>query len=398
MKLKYVIGSLVLVLGTAGCLWFFNNPAGADEYDAKIRALQAGMAEFQRKADELNSRAVTLQGAIEKINNEKGAIQAQIDLNQAQHDKLVIDIAEKEKEIKDNQDALGDTIADLYVDDNISTVEMLFSSSGVGDFINKQEYRNSIRDELGRTIKSVKQLRQELTEKKDEISKVLEDQRQARDNLVAKEAEQNTLLSQTRSDEAAYQKMVEANRDKIAEARALQAAIREQINNTGGSVLVGVGNSGGYPWNNSTCPMLGYLSTGGVVNANGTRTGLDGYGYGCRQCASYAAWRVNKETGRYPTNWGDATNFPSRARANGYSTGSQPRKDSLGVMHAAKAGQRHGHVVWVESDPYVSTSYPLAGRTVILVSQYNYDFGQGYGLYSKMELSVNAFDEYIYIK
>jgi surface antigen len=62
-------------------------------------------------------------------------------------------------------------------------------------------------------------------------------------------------------------------------------------------------------------------------------------------------------------------------------------------MDPGKAGQSYGHVAWVESDPQV-----INGQNVILVSQYNYDYGAGYGMYSEMILSVNAFDHYIHVK
>ncbi len=56
-------------------------------------------------------------------------------------------------------------------------------------------------------------------------------------------------------------------------------------------------------------------------------------------------------------------------------------------MNPAKAGQGFGHVAWVES---------VSGNNVT-VSQYNYDYGQGYGLYSKMTMSKYAFDNFVKI-
>ncbi len=384
--LTAIIACMVAV-GVGGVLWL-NRPVSADQYDAKIQALQADMARYQAEADRLNAQASTLSNAVAQLANEKAAIQAQIDLNQTQYDKLVVQIAETETQIKDNQDALGTILADLYVDDSITPIEMLASSQNIGDFLNKQEYRNTVKDELGTTIRRVKDLKLQLTTQKTDVEKVLAEQKAARDTLVAKENEQQALLARTRNDEAVYQSLIKDSAAQIAEAKAVQEALRNRINQTGGGTLISVGSVPDYPWNANNCAMWGYLSTGGADGNGG-----DGYGYGCRQCASYAAWRMARETGLYPR-WGNATNFPGNARGAGYGTGTQAKAGSLGVMHAAKAGQPYGHVVWVETDPYVNSR----GQTVIQVSQYNYDYGQGYGLYSKMELSVNAFDEYIYVK
>ena len=78
-----------------------------------------------------------------------------------------------------------------------------------------------------------------------------------------------------------------------------QAAIAAAINNSGGATVIKSGAAGGYPWNSQNCAMVGYYSLDGADGNGG-----DGYGYGCRQCVSYAAWRVAKETGYYPVNWG----------------------------------------------------------------------------------------------
>ncbi len=368
----------------AGATFFATQmPVSADQYDDKIRALQADMARFQSEADRLNSEAVTLSNAVAQLNNEKNAIQAQVDLSQAQHDKLVIEIADTEKQIEESQDALGTTIADLYVDDSISPIEMLASSQNIGEFLDKQEYRNSVKDELSSTIKQVKDLKAQLTKQKEEVSSVLATQKAARDALAAKEAEQANLLARTQNDEARYQGLIKDSEAQIAEARATQATIRARLNSNGGYTLVDAGSMGGYPWNTGNCPMWGYLSTGGADGNGG-----DGYGYGCRQCASYVAWRIAKETGIY-YEWGNAKDFTWNAKNAGYQyLGLNPQPGSIAVMDPAKAGQGYGHVAWVEA----------VSGDMVTVSQYNYDYGQGYGMYSMMTMSKYNFDHFVKIK
>jgi len=134
-------------------------------------------------------------------------------------------------------------------------------------------------------------------------------------------------------------------------------------------------------WNNSNCAMSGYFSTGGVTDLS--PSGQDGRGYGCRQCASYVAWKIFQEKGYWPS-WGNASNFGSKGAS------SAPKAGTVAVLYDGGPG----HVAWVESDPYISTTGNLKGKSVVLVSQYNYNYGSGYGMYSKMELSVGFFDTY----
>ena len=324
---------------------------------------------------------MTLANTLAQIVNQKNAIQAQIDANQAQYDKLVIDIASTEKQIKDNQDALGTTIADLYVDDTISPVEMLASSQNIGDFLDKQEYRNSVKDELGATIKKVKDLKIKLTSQKEEVTRVLAEQTAARDDLRAKESEQASILAQTQNDENRYQGMIASSKQEIAKAQAAQAAMRARANATGGQKVLGVGRHSAYEsiWAGN-CWMGGpggWYSYGGADGNGG-----DGRGYGCRQCASYAAWKVLQVTGKQ-YKWGNGGSFARNAINAGYTNlGRNPQPNSLAVMWGDP-----GHVAWVEE---------VSGNQV-RVTQYNYQVNGQYGMYSDMWLSVNFFDQYVKI-
>lgn len=375
--IKWGIALFALVIvATAGILWV-TRPASADQYDDKIRALQADMSRYQAESDRLNAEATTLANALAQITNEKNALQSQVDLSQAQYDKLVIQIADTEKQIAENEDALGSTLASLYVDDNISPIEMLASSKDIGEFLNKQEYRNSIKKELSATITRVQDLKVQLNDQKTAVEKVLTEQKNARDALVAKESEQANLVAKTRNDEAQYQGLIKNSSAQIAEARAAQAALRARSNSTGGYSLVDSGSLGAYPWNSGNCAMLGWMSTGGV-DGNGS----DGRGYGCRQCASYVAWKIALETGKY-YKWGNGGQFAAAAIGAGYQNlGRSPQPGSIAVMLG-----NPGHVAWVEA---------VSGNQV-LVSQYNYDYGAGYGMYSEMWLSINFFDQYVKI-
>ena len=381
-KRALLVFTAVVLAGLSTGYYFSNQSAFADQYDDRIRALQTEMNRYQAEANRLNAEALTLKVAIAQIVNQKNSIQAQIDVNQAKHDKLVVDIAATEKKIEENQDALGDIITELYIGDDITPIEMLASSQNIGDFLDKQEYRNAVKDELSTTIKTVKDLKTQLTTQKEEVAKVLADQKLARDDLKAKEAEQASLLASTQNDESKYQGMITENKAEIAKARALQAAMNARANSSGGYTVVSSGSLGAYTslWAPNSCWMGGpggWYSYGG---ANGN--GGDGRGYGCRQCASYVAWKIAKETGFY-YKWGNGGMFAGKAIAAGYQNlGGNPQPGSVAVMWGDP-----GHVAWVEA---------VDGNQV-LVSQYNWQINGQYGMYSEMWLNKSVFDQYVKI-
>lgn len=355
----------------------------ADDFDRRIAEIQSQIDSYQAEASKLAGQAESLQRELNSLTAQKNVIQAQVNLKQAEHDKLVADIAANEKKIAETQDALGKTIANIYVEADVSPLEMLASSKSISDYVDKESYRNSVRDSLTSAITDIKKLKAQLETQKKDVDRVLAEQKFARDELTAKENEQAQLVAQTRGQEAAYGGLVrDRESQKLSLQKAQQAAIEAAARRAGGSIniLPGDPNKGGYPWEAGCWVDANAWSHGG---ANGN--GGDPLGYGCRQCVSYTAYKVGAKTGNYPRYWGNANQWPGSARAAGYSTGSTPRVNSVGVISAGA----YGHVVWVEA---------VNGDGTVDISQYNYfnAGGSGWGHYSKMRVNAATYDTYIY--
>ncbi len=373
------LGLLTVALMLAATIPMTMMPkANADEYDRRIAELQQEIDRYQSAASKLGAKADTLQRKLDAIKNEIAQIQAQIQLNEAKHRKLVADIKQTEKEIAENRVALGEVLADMSIDGEVTPLEMLASSKNISDFVDKQTYQESMQDELNATIKRINELKKQLETQKQNVETVLANQKRSRAALDQKRAAQQSLVNQTRGQEAAYQSLKrksQAEQRAVMEAQA--AAIAAASANNGGVRFVG-GSSGGYPWNSGNCYVDGNaMSYGGADGQGG-----DGWGYGCRQCASYAAWKIGQHTGVIPTYAGNANNFPSSF--SNRPQGSTARANSVGVI---MAGQ-YGHVVWVESGPDASG--------FITVSQYNANYGGGWGNFSRVRVHQSTYDVFIY--
>jgi surface antigen len=289
---------------------------------------------------------------------------------------LNADIQVTEKQIADNRDALGEVIADLSVEGKITPLEMLASAKNIADYVNKQTYQSAMQDQLKTTIDKINELKAKLEKQKEQTETLLANQKRSRDALDQKRAEQQNLVNETRGQEAAYQNLKnQTEAQKQAVMQAQQAAIRAASARNGGVSFVGGGS--GYPWGPSNCPMSGMFSTGGADGSGG-----DGWGYGCRQCASYAAWAIGQRTGIIPTYLGNANQFPSSL--SNRPQGRTAHANSVGVIMDGA----YGHVVWVESEPD-------AGG-FITVSQYNANYGGGWGNFSRVRVHQSTYDVFIY--
>ena len=376
-KRLFIIAVSVVALGLIAPIQLAVTNVSADDYDARIRALEQDIARYDAAAAELSTQADTLQREVSRLNNEKATIQAQIDISQAKLNQLNAEIKSNEEKIAKNKDSLGVIIADLYVDDEVSPIEMLASSKGVNEYIDKQEYRSATRDQLTTTIDAIKTAKAELEVQKKDVENVISDQEDQRNLLASKEAEQQTLLNQTRGDEANYRSLSEqSNERKEQLQREQQAAIEAALRaaGAGGGAVAGDPNKGGYPAN--------------LANSNYYNPIVDPWGMYSRQCVSYTAWKVYQKNGYMPY-WGgrgNANQWPGNARAAGITVSSVPRAGSVGVIMAGT----YGHTVWVED---------VNANGTINISQYNYynAGGSGWGHYSEMyNISPGAYDYYIY--
>ena len=349
----------------------------ADKYDEMIAAIQEQRDEYDARAAELAQQADTLNNKKAILQNEQASIQRQIDLSQAKYEKLQRDIAINEQKIIDNKDALGQTIADMYIDDTVSPLEMLASSNNIADYVDKQEYRTTIRDNLSATIDEINALKAELEKQKDQVVKVIEDQKAQRAQLASKISEYNTLVAQTQNQQSAYEQL-------SAKAAAEQQDLREQQQAAIAAALAAAGVSGG--------AVAGDPGHGGypnyLANSDYYRPIVDPWGMYSRQCVSYTAWKVYQKNGRMPY-WGgrgNANQWPANARAAGIPTGSTPKVGSVGVIYAGP----YGHVVWVNS---------INPDGTINISQYNEinSSAPRPGMYSeRYNVPASAYSVYIY--
>lgn len=387
--LVMVFVSLMLVVSLN--LQYNTKTASADEYDEKIAALQKQIEEYEEKTAKLGEEADTLRNKIQIMKNKQAKIETEIKASEAREKSLEKKITETELKIEDTKDTLGDAIANMYVADDVSTLEMLASSTSISDYIDKQEYRATVRDQLTDKIDEIKSLKKSLEEKQVEVQRVLGDQQNSQAELEKQKKEQADLLAKTENNEAKYKEYISQKESQQAQLQkeqqeaieaAMRAAARRAGANASYNISAGDGTSGGYPWNNGCTVGVDALSRGGVDGLGG-----DPWGYGCRQCVSYAAWKTYSVTGYIPKNWGNANNWPASASAAGFKTGYTPKAKSLGVI---SAGQ-YGHIVYVNS--YDQSS------GMVHISQYNYynAGGAGWGHYSEMTVPASTYDTYIYL-
>ena len=348
----------------------------ADQYDNQINALQAQINSYNAQAKVLAGQVLTLQGAVAQIQDQINATQAQIDLSQTQYDQLVAQIADTEKKIKDNQDALGTTIASLYVDQAVTPLELIASSKNISDFLDKQEYRNSVRDQLTATITQIQDLKTKLDTQKADVADVLAKQNAQKASLDASRAQQQTLLNETQGQEAAYHQLITTAQQQLNDAANAQKAYYQSLISSGHSASSGV--SGSFQWQNLTPNNGAGGCGGGYPYCQPKDTVADAWQLYNRECVSYVAWalstRFNKYVGGF-NGQGNAEDWPYSAPAySGAVRVYSPQPGDAVILPGGTSFSPIGHAMIVES---------VSNDGWIHVSQYNF---YGTGQYSTMDI------------
>jgi len=352
--------------------------AFANDYQSQINAAQEKASQNAAQAEEVGKMADSLQAELNSLEAQKDAIQEQINKSQQRKAQFEKDIKASEEQIVDNKSALGDTIADMYIDADTSTLEMVASSKSIGDFVDKQAQQAAVQNTLNDTIDKIDALKKELEKQKKSVESELLNQNAQREQLAAKEAEQAKLVRETRGEENRYREKAKSNNAEIDRLRAAQAeenrraaeaaaaAAAQSGGGWSGSIPAGTPGGGGYPGVWANAPLDAFV---------------DPWGLYTRECVSYTAWKV-ASTGRFVPHFGGAGNareWPSTVAKHGIQSGSAPRAGSVAMWPIGY----YGHVMYVES---------VNSDGTITVSDYNLEWD---GLYRKYTRSAAGLT-YIY--
>lgn len=338
---KLFILSSVLTAVISGSLVF--GTAYADQYDQQIKQLQSQNSQLQQQSQALTNEATSYQAAIDNLASQISTLEVQIKANQIEAKKL-------QAQINHEKDVLGQNIRAMYLEGQISTFEVLASSNDLSKAVDKEQYRNEVKDKVAKSLDTINKLKKKL-------DNVIASQKAAQARLDAQRAEQARLLALNQAQRAQLDAKLRNNSSQISKLRSEQAAVNGRLFGFG---VRYVSDPTGYPWANVGFP----------------NTLSDPWGMYKRQCVSYTAWRV-ANSGRNMPYWGgvgNANQWDDNARAAGISVNGSPRVGDVAISNAGT----YGHAMYVEA---------VYGDGTIYVSQYNANWS---GSYSEAHIKIGS--------
>ncbi len=328
----------------------------ADQFTDQINALEQQNTQKRGSVASLQERASSYQDAIDKLQAQINAIQQAIDANRAKNAELQQQITETEIELAKQRKLLGENIKAMYIEGQITTLEMLASSKDLSEFVDKQQYRNAVKDKIKSTLDKVTKLKLELKAQKEEVERLLREQESLQAQVSAQQAEQTRLLNLNQGEQSAYNQQIKDNQTKISDLRRQQAIVNASL--FGGGAIIQTSRCDIYPQNWCNAPIDSIVDSWGMYN---------------RECVSWTAYRV-AASGRYMPYWGgygNANQWDDNARAAGIPVDGNPQVGDVAISNKGF----YGHSMYVEA---------VFDDGTIAVSQFNHDWGGTYSFVPKM--------------
>lgn len=340
----------------------------ADKYDDQINSIKNQNASVKDSIGGLQSQASTYQDAISQLQSQIASTQAAIADTQTKQIQTAQQIADNQALIVLKKSQLSADVQSMYVDGQVTSIEVLASSNNISDYIDKEEYRSTVQTQLNAKISDITALEAQLQKQKLQLDQLALDQRNQQAQLDSSKQQQLSLLTYNQSQQASYNQQLQANQSQIDSLLAQQLAANRRLGN---KVNYSGACGGSYPAE-ATSPY-------GSWGCNyGKDQGTDNWGMYNRECVSYTAWKVYQTFGYMPY-WGgigNADQWPGDAQAAGIPTGSTPKVHSVAIGTNPYYFGSVGHAMWVEA---------VNDDGTITVSQYN--FGAP-GQYSTMTIST----------
>lgn len=382
IRRRFVSLALVLV-GVAMTFGIVSSPiVNADQFTQQIQQLEQQNNQNQQNLSNLQGQAATYQTEINQLQAQINALQAQIAVTQNNIATTQAQIQANEVKLAQEKATLDEIIKSMYINGNMTTLEMLATSNNISDFVTKIEYQNIVQSQIQNTLASINATQATLKQQNIQLNNSLANQTKVDDQLGSAQSQQNNLLSYNQGQQQQYNQQVQANNSQISqleveEIAANQSGVDKTLLSGGacGGSVDGFTNS--YPASLCDAPQDSIVDPWNMWN---------------RECVSYAAWMVSQESSvgnnlLQEYNFGNATDWPANAirygAAEGVTVSSTPQAGDIAIRPAipglSVGGESDvGHAMYVEA---------VLGSNTILVSEYNEDFN---GDWSVQERQTNA--------
>lgn len=217
--------------------------AQIDKNNQQVQALEAEIAAFQKELDVLGEKKNTLKSTVDSLTLSQKQLASQIKVTQSkiasanlQIKELSLSIGDKEATIASNQKAISKALRDVAEGEQASLIVKLVSSQSLGDAWQRAEQVAQFNRKLTDNVTVLRSVRTALATNRDQVTKTKvtlvslnSDLTSQKRSVDASKKAQQQLLTQTKNQEANYQKL-------IAQKQAAEKDFEQELANLQGQL------------------------------------------------------------------------------------------------------------------------------------------------------------------
>lgn len=204
------------------------------ELEAQLAELEAQIAADEATVASYKKQGASLQGEIKKLNAKIDGLNLKIKAVNLSLTRLNREIGDNQQQIVVtqqkidlNRQAIMQALQSVYEQERTSIMSILLEKPNLTDFFGDINDLMAVQEGLTQTVQKVNELKDDLLDQREDLVakktdaialKALQDQQ--RRQVVSTKSEKDQLLTQTKGQEAAYQKIVQQKREDAAKIRS----------------------------------------------------------------------------------------------------------------------------------------------------------------------------------
>ncbi len=213
----------------------------------KIKELEDTIAKYKDNITQKQTEGVSLKNQLNIIQNRIAEAQVSVDLitqelekSKLEIDSLNIDISKKQETIDKEKKMISKIIQSLHADDQKNFMEIMLTNTNFSDFYNQAKYLQDVYIDLGRSVRQVRIVREDLDQrkteaeaKKKEYDSLLTELDNKKNDLNDELDNKQTLLSETKNSELRFQTLLDSLRQQYkiteTEVQSYESQVRKKL-------------------------------------------------------------------------------------------------------------------------------------------------------------------------
>jgi murein DD-endopeptidase MepM/ murein hydrolase activator NlpD len=218
-----------------------------EEKKQKIKEIEDSISKFQNKIDQKRLEAVSLSNQMDILDNrivqvelDIKMIQEKLDILNLEIEQLQISITEKKTNMERQKALVAEMLRNLHQNTGKGYIEILATYDSFSDFYNELQYLQSVQEDLGQSVTSLRLAKVDLESKKtqtenrrkiyEETDKELQEKKK---DLEEQNFGKETLLAQTQATELSFKSLVNNLRKQYqaeeAEIQSIEQEVRKKL-------------------------------------------------------------------------------------------------------------------------------------------------------------------------